>query len=533
MARFAVCVVLGASIGGPGAAWSQSPELVSVNRFGTNSGNHISGSVTTGRSPGISDDGRMVVFESRATDLVALTDANGDLVDIFVRDMTDDQTELVSVRASGDASAAGGSADPVISGDGRWVAFVSGADDLVPEDTSAAVNVFVRNLVHGETFLASIAHGGGAGGNGDSERPVISRDGSWVVFESDATNLVGLSDANARTDLFAWNRGTGSIELVTVNAAGIASGSGYPGTFAPTLSDPYGHVVRVAFASTFTDLVSGDGNGAGDVFVRTLPGGPTTSISGAANGESTYPFISANGSWIAFTSHATDLGPLDTNGTYDCYLHDGAGVLLVSRNHAGVDSGNDRSACAAVNADRGFVIFESYASDLSSMDTNMEQDVFIREIRVGETSLVSANAAGTDSANGYSFVRDDLPGVSANGRFVVFESFATDLEAVNGDAAVDVYVRDHCLGTTTLMDPNLSGTGSGNNESDHARISRDGRWVVFSSRATNLDGTDANDWIDTFRTEVPGWTDWHCGALDLFVDGFESGDTSAWAHAVP
>ena len=533
MTRFAVCVVLGASIGGAGGAWSQSPELVSVNRFGTNSGNHISGSVTTGRSPGVSDDGRMVVFESRATDLVALTDANGDLVDIFVRDMSSGQTELVSVRTSGDATAAGGSVDPVISGDGRWVAFVSGADDLVAEDTSGAGNVFVRDLVHGTTALVSIAHGGGAGGNGDSERTVISRGGRWVVFESDATNLVGLPDTNARTDLFAWSRDTGTVELVTVNAAGTGSGSGYPGSFAPTLSDPSGHVVRVAFASTFTDLVSGDGNGAGDVFVRTLPGGPTRSISGAANGESTSPFISATGSWVAFTSHATDLGPLDTNGTYDCYLHDGAGMILVSRNLAGTDSGDDRSACAAVNADRGFVVFESYASDLVATDTNLEQDVFIREIRVGETSLVSPNAAATNSADGYSFIRDDLPGVSANGRFVVFESFATDLEAVNDDGAVDVYVRDHCLGTTILMDPNLSGTGSGNNESDHARMSRDGRWVVFSSRATNLDGTDANDWIDTFRTEVPGWTDWHCGALDLFADGFESGDTSAWSHAVP
>ncbi len=475
----------------------------------------------------------MVVFESRATDLVSLTDANGDGVDVFARDMTDHQTVLVSVRLAGDASANMPSGRPVISGDGRWVAFISGANDLVAEDIITTGNIYVRDLVAETTVLVSVAADGTTSGNDDSSRPVISYNGRWVVFESEATNLVDLPDNNGGNDLFVWDRETREVSLITVNAAGTAAASGFPGFFAPTIAHPLGQTIRVAFASTFTDLVSNDFNGVGDVFVRTLPSGPTISLSSTlADAESTYPFISASGSWVAFTSHATNLVANDLNGTYDCFVHDGAGVILVSRNAAGTASGNDRSGCRAVNPDRGFVVFTSYASDLVATDTNNEDDVFIRDIRPGVTSLVSANASGTNSANGYSFARDFLS-VSANGRFVVFESYATDLEGTNNDAAVDIYVRDQCLGTTYLMNPNLAGTGSSNNEADHGRISSDGRWVTFSSRATDLVTIDNNGWIDTFRSEVPNWGDWGCGWLNIFSDDFESGDTLAWSGSVP
>jgi hypothetical protein len=148
------------------------------------------------------------------------------------------------------------------------------------------------------------------------------------------------------------------------------------------------------------------------------------------------------------------------------------------------------------------------------------------------TSLVSANIGGTDSANGYSFASSPSS-ISRKGRFIVFNSFATDLEAINSDADNDVYLRDHCLGTTTLMDPNIAGTGSGNSWPEEVSISRDGRWVLFSSNASDLDAIDQNGEVDVFRTEVANWDTWGCGALDLFADDFESGDTSAWSFSVP
>ena len=514
--------------------WAQQPELVSINQLGNNSGNYISGTVTTGRSPGISDDGRWVTFESRATDLVALPDPNGDTVDIFVRDMLNNQTTVVSANSAGAATCNSGAHDPVISGDGCWVAFVSAATDLVAEDTSGGhSNVFLRDVVAGTTYLASAAYRGGFGGNDDSASPIVSRDGRWVIFKSEADDLVDLPDANTRDDLFAWDRITNTVHLITTNSAGTAAASGYPGTFAPTLADPLGQFVTVVFASTFTDIVANDNNGVSDVFRRTLPGGSNQIINGIlANGDSTYPLISSDGGWVAFTSHADNLVGIDLNLTYDCFVDDGAGIILVSSNAAGTDSGNDHSACAGVNGNRGFVVFKSPATNLVATDSNLDDDIFIRQVRTGQTSLVSANASGTDSANNYSLIRD-LSIISSNGRFVVFESFATDIESINSDTAIDVYVRDHCLGTTTLMDPNLTGAGSGNNESDHARLSRDGRWVVFSSRATNLDSTDNNGWIDTFRSEVPNWGDWGCGDLSLFSDGFEDGTMGAWSTVAP
>ena len=121
------------------------------------------------------------------------------------------------------------------------------------------------------------------------------------------------------------------------------------------------------------------------------------------------PLISALGGWIAFTSDATNLVATDTNGREDCFLYDFAGFILVSRNVAGTASANSHSTCTAVNADRGFVVFDSAASDLVANDNN--------------------------------------------------------------------------------------------------------------------------GWIDTFRSEVPNWGDWGCGALDIFADGFESGDTFAWSFS--
>jgi Tol biopolymer transport system component len=514
---------------------AQQVELVSVNFAGTNSGNFISGRVAANTwSPGISEDGRIVVFESRATDILDMTDANGDAIDIFARDMLIDVTLLVSQNLAGTATGAMGSSHPVISPDGRWIAFQSGANDLVSEDTSGAVNIFLHDLVGHTTRLVSIASSGTAGGNGNSSNPIISRNGSWVVFESEATNLSTLSDTNNEPDLFAFNRHTGEVTLITANYQGTAAASGNSGFFQPVLSEQVGGATRLAFASTFTNLVIGDTNGTQDVFARFLPSGQNTLISGVgASGWAQQPMISADGGWIAFTSDTPDLVANDNNAGGDCFLNDGSGIILISRNAAGDGSADMSSMCTAVNADRGFVVFTSYATDLVANDTNNDMDVFIREVRPGITSLVSTNASGTDSANSGSIGRW-FQAISRNGRFIVFESFATDLEGINTDGAVDVYVRDHCLGTTYLIDPNLAATGSGNNESDNARLSLDGRWVTFSSRATNLDSNDNNGWIDTYRSEVPNWGDWHCGALnEIFRDGFESGTTTEWSTSVP
>jgi hypothetical protein len=456
------------------------------------------------------------VFESRASDLVSQSDTESS-TDLFVRDMLTNQTVLVTVNDAGD-TATGGS-DPMISGDGRWVVYPDGN------------NIFFRDVLGGAPQMITVAHDGAGGANGDSKRPVISRNGGWVVFESEATNLVDIPDTNGTYDLFAWRRDMNTIELVTVSADGTAAGSGPSAfTFEATVSDSQGLGVKVAFSSDFTDLVSSDLNGHTDIFVRYLPGGPTVSLTHGANDFSWGPYVSATGPWVAFTSRASDLAANDLNDTYDCFVHDGAGVILVSRNANGTASGNARSECQGVAAGVGFVVFDSYASDLVGTDTNNDEDVFVREVRRGRTSMVSINAAGTDSGNVGSGVPADLPSISANGRFVAFDSWATDLEGVNTDAGLDVYVRDLCLGTTTLMDPNLSGTGSGNYESVCPRLSRNGRWVTFYGRANNLVAIDANGRNDVFRTEVPDWGDWGCGRSNGDVN--DNGATTIVDHTM-
>src|SRR5438876_8258911 len=156
--------------------------LVSVNQTGTGGGNGHS------VSPVISADGRYVAFESEATNLVS-NDTNG-LSDVFLRDLQSGTTLLLSVNSSGTGVGNGASTSPVMSADGRYVAFVSGAGDLVANDTNGATDVFVRDLQNGTTILASVRADGNTSGNDDSDSPTLTPDGRWLAFRSKATNLV-------------------------------------------------------------------------------------------------------------------------------------------------------------------------------------------------------------------------------------------------------------------------------------------------------------------------------------------------------
>jgi Tol biopolymer transport system component len=239
-------------------------ELVSVNRFETNSGNSISSEVS------LSADGRFVAFHSYASDLVT-NDANGQL-DVFVRDLRTGATALVSVNrfgtASGNGSAGGPGGGPAISADGRLVAFTSHASDLVANDTNGQPDAFVRDLEKGTTTLVSLNRFGTNGGNGASGDPRLSADGRFVAFRSSASDLVDENDTNrlGGNDVFVRDLQTGTTTLVSVNRAGTDSGndpSGNSGGFAMSTDGRF-----VAFTSNATDLVATDTNGREDVFVR-------------------------------------------------------------------------------------------------------------------------------------------------------------------------------------------------------------------------------------------------------------------------
>jgi hypothetical protein len=436
-----------------------------------------------------SDDGRYVAFQSAATNLVAGDGDTNGKTDIFVRDRNTGSTYLVS-KNSGGVEGNGDSGNPEISADGRYVTFESAANNLVTGDTNSVTDVFVRDRTTGTTTRVS-RDSAGVQGNGLSLDPSISDDGRFVAFGSAATNLVS-GDTNGERDVFVRDRQTGTTTKVSKSSAGVA-GDALSGT--PSISADGRYVV---FESTATNLVSGDTNAKFDVFVRDRQTGTTTRVSKSSAGAegndiSEYPTISADGRYVTFESDATNLVSGDTNGAVDVFVRDRqAGTTTrVSKSNAGVE-GDDASLNPAISSDGRYVAFHSIATNLVSGDTNGNSDIFVRDRQTGTTTRVSRDSAGVEG-------NDDsyTPSISADGRYVTFESDATNLVSGDTNAMYDIFVRDRQTGTTTLVARDSAGV-VGNGPSEYPTISSDGRYVAFHSIATNLVSGDTNAMYDIF-----------------------------------
>lgn len=359
--------------------------------------NGVQGNRSSGE-PAMSADGRYVAFSSAAINLVPddtnnTCDRNGypgspldsslqNCPDVFIHDRQTGRTERVSLSAGG-VQANGASGAPALSVDGRYVAFWSTADNLVPGDTNATDDVFIRDRETGQVERVSIAADGGQA-NGMAQRalvpwsgpPALSVNGRYVAFWSDANNLVP-GDTNARDDVFVHDRQTGLTERLSIASDGTqADGpSGWP---AMSADGRY-----VAFASAATNLVPGDTNESWDIFVRDRELGETRRISLAAGGtqadnSSDIPAISADGRFIAFSSSAGNLVPGDTNLTWNIFSYDqqtGA-IQLLSTAASGL-AGSGPSYSPAISAGGAQVTFWSNADNLVANDTNGEADVFV------------------------------------------------------------------------------------------------------------------------------------------------------------
>jgi Tol biopolymer transport system component len=331
----------------------------------------------------------------------------------------------------------------------------------------------------------------GAEGNDISEYPTISADGRYVTFESDATNLVS-GDTNGAVDVFVRDRQAGTTTRVSKSNAGV---EGDDASLNPAISSDGRYV---AFHSIATNLVSGDTNGNSDIFVRDRQTGTTTRVSRDSagvegNGDSNYPSLSADGRYVAFWSNANNLVSGDTNAVTDVFVRDRqtGTTTRVSRDSAGVE-GNDDSLRPSISADGRYVAFWSYATNLVTGDTNGAVDVFVRDRQTGTTTRVSRDSAGVEG-------NDDsyTPSISADGRYVTFESDATNLVSGDTNAMYDIFVRDRQTGTTTLVARDSAGV-VGNGPSEYPTISSDGRYVAFHSIATNLVSGDTNAMYDIF-----------------------------------
>lgn len=414
------------------AGWPQAafaapprPERVSVSSAGAQSDD-------ASDRASITADGRYVAFQSDATNLVA-GDTNG-MTDVFVRD------RRLGTTVRPVTSSAAGLFEPVISADGRYLAFTSAAPDLVPGDTNNLSDVFFLDLRTGAVERVNLTGDGDQATGGMSSGAAVSADNRFVTFTSHAPNLLPGRDANGsqNSDAFVRDRLLGMTTLVSVSLTGL--------------------------------------------------NGESFSISRG---------ISADGRYVAFLSLAFDLLP-DHAITYGLYVRDlrTGTTTRESLTHAGtpISGLNSGYEGGTISPDGRYVVFETGTDDVVPGDTNNAIDTFIRDRVTGEVERLSVDEDGAEVfGDSYAAM------VGAGGRCVIFTSFADNLVYDDTDEHADVFVRDRAAGTITrLTVDHRDAHDDANHDSGKAVITPDGRQTAYLSVASNLVPRDTNNRDDIF-----------------------------------
>jgi Tol biopolymer transport system component len=390
----------------------------------------------------------------------------------------------------------GPSDDVAISEDGRFIAFTSSASNLTNHTPNGFVQVYLRDMLTGTVELLSV-NANDQLANANCSDPLISSDGKVAAFATRATNLIG-GDENSKIDIYVRDRNVPRTELVSLGAAGQLSTAD---AWVPALS---GDGQVVAWVSGATNLTGDDSDTLFDIFVRDRPASTTVlasvDSSGSKRAEASWgPSLSADGSSVVFDTKAA-LSSSDQNGMNDIFLRDLANgrTTLVSVSSAEAQS-NSFSSGATISADGDSVVFASQASNLVSNDSNSAEDLFVRVISAGTTERVNVSSAGAQADSG-SYNEDSS--ISANGRFVAFTSNASTLVTGDTNGHPDIFVHDRVAGGTYRVSVTRTG-GQANDFSENAAISGDGEWVAFDSFATNLVPGDDNVMLDVFVAAVP------------------------------
>jgi hypothetical protein len=401
------------------------------------------------------------------------------------------------IRVSADSDGTGANKNsydvPSISGDGRYVIFHSWASNLAEEDdTNDRNDVFVKDTLTGVTTRVS-TDSLGMEANQSCTLPAVSADGRYVVFESGATNLVEGDTNGGATDIFLKDTQTGSTTRVSTDSNGVQANSG---SEAPVVSGDGQYVV---FRSYADNLVAGDTNESLDIFLKDTQSGTTIRVSTDSSGvegnsDSEYAVISSDGRYIVFESYASNLVAGDTNDATDVFIknRETGETTRLSTDSDGAE-GNDESDLPAVSSDGRYVVFESYATNLVVGDTNAKSDIFLKDTLTGSTTRVSTDSNGLESNND-----SQISDVSSDGRLVVFDSYASNLVAGDTNGTSDIFLKNTQTGTTTRLSTNSSGS-EGNNLSEHPVISSDGSYIGFKSSASNLVANDIGGFVDMFR----------------------------------
>ncbi|CAO3439531.1 beta strand repeat-containing protein [Azospirillum doebereinerae] len=517
-----------------------------------------------GTANDFSSDGRYALFTSDSSTLVG-DDTNG-ASDVFVRDRLTGAISRVNTAADG-SQANAASAGVAFGPDGRSVLFTSAASNLVAGDTNNAADLFLKDLQTGAVRRVSVAADGAQLTSGAAQAG-MSADGKRVVFGTAADNLVA-GDTNIADDLFvvdldklaadgqgttglvdlslgfaagdaavtqatiAWGDGRTSTQSVAGGATGLTTAHRYAGTgtFAGsvTLTDASGASVSDGFTAQLAaapqqtrllnvaadgtpsaeesgaPVLSGDGRHAAfygygpdrtgaatrGVFVRNLQTGALTLVSAAADGtpgnQSGSPAaLSRDGRYVVFTSASTNLVAGDTNGQTDVFVKDmQTGSIVRASTASDGTQGNNRSAFASISADGRFVAFASDANNLVAGDVNRSQDVFVKDLQTGSVERASVRAdggGGLSTGSGAVYPNSSAPKLSGDGRYLLFSSYASDLVpggSGTSGATKGLFLKDRQTGALTQV--NMAADGTALNVMNDIALSANGRYVAFSS----------------------------------------------------
>lgn len=522
--------------------------LVSVNLSGVAGGNGDS------LPADLSTNGRYALFVSSASDLVS-GDTNS-ATDVFVRDLVSGTTTLVSVNTNGVAGN-GASRSPAMTLDGRYVAFVSDATDLVPGDTNKIADVFVRDLQAGMTMLASVGavstNRSSPTGNGSSESPALSADGRYVAFFSTATNLVqGVPPggdvyvrdlaAGATTWASSYARTVlNTNKVVSFNLALSADGQFV--AYEASKTSGVGTILRYSLASGLTDIVHTNGavpitayqdiqtldmspDGRFIAFVANTNdtstscillwdanSGMVSLISGDTNNQvpagatCDQPSLTPDGRFVAFVSTSSNLTSNPLIGDYHLYVRDtqaGATTMLDADTN-GVGSLISPAVTLRITPDAHFAAFDCDDAYLVPNDRNRGSDVFLRDITSGAVQMISTHdpALPSATANGSSTIASTS--MTTDGHFIAFASDADNLTSNDTNECSEVFVRDLASGATVLVSVNTNGW-SGDAVSFDPAISPDGRFVAFTSSADDLISGATNKVQQVFLRDLQNGT---------------------------
>jgi Tol biopolymer transport system component len=506
-------------------------------------------------TPIISHDGLKVAFMSASSNLVA--DVGNGETQIYVRDIAGGETRLISKSLSGTPTSGNEFAVYQFSPDGSTLLFDSGSAELVSGDNNDESDVFSWNAANGAVSLLSASRASTpsltAFGPSVAGRDSVSADGRFIGFRSLAK--LHPNDTNDTYDVYVFDRVAKTNVVASAGPDGFSVGGGAAGL--PMIS---ADGTKVAFESSTKGLAGPNDNRAGtSVYVRDLQTGTLVNISGANTGSLTLRLLSANGRYVYFTSAATatsaqlhrydlvdnvdvleatatSFGDMSTSadgsriayvaGTSPLYLHnystgdpreavaagstDALSRVMLSADgsilvyyQSGVfrqtnvitgatsQSGPVRPTRATMSADARIVAFESRPATGT-------WEIRVLDWATGETNLISRAAGLATNGNGNS----EAPTVSADGRFIAFESWATDLVANDNNNIKDVFLYDRLADQLTLVS-HLNGTTSpGNSASLNPFFGKGEPFLVFSSGAADLVAGDLNDSIDVFVTRM-------------------------------